>query len=189
MREDFVNTFIQLSLCPGHFSRRDSTCKQCKYFSKGADFCPESLKQDAAKLLKSLYDSTLAKSGETETKPVQKAISKELRVSELLLELGIPTNLLGYTYLKEAVLICWEDPSVSKAITGVLYPKIAEKFNTNNSRTERAIRHAIEKAWDYKISFAQTKKVNFVCSPNKGKPTNSEFISAVVEYLRLEDLN
>lgn len=98
-------------------------------------------------------------------------------ISDLAQEFGIPKNLKGYPYFCEAVRICAEDLDVLNSITKVLYPRIAEKFNTTPSRVERAIRHAIEVAIDKCDYDTLCAIFGNTISPAKGKPTNSECIA------------
>lgn len=108
----------------------------------------------------------------------------EATVYQLLIQLGIPSSLCGFHYLKCAVLMAYEQPAVMRKVTARLYPEIGKRFQTTGTRVERGMRHAIEVAWrrgDYEIQnivFASS------FSAEKGKPTNSEFICAVVEYLK-----
>lgn len=179
MREDFINTIMQLCSCNGTPYKRNPKCRECKYLARGNNLCRQALEEDAIKVLGNLYDNMVHSA--------PKNLTKGERVIELLSKLGIPTNLLGYVYLKEAILVCWDTPAMLRTMTTVLYPKIAVDHKTRWEQVERAIRYAIEKAWNYKLSFDCPSRITFVCSPNKCKPTNTEFLSTVVEYLRLED--
>ncbi len=114
--------------------------------------------------------------------------SQAVRVSitQLLLQIGIPSNLTGYLYIREALDICMEDRSELESVTKKLYPKIAERFATSTTKVEHAIRHAIENAWKKNPSSIQ--ETLFGYSVEKGtKPTNSAFIATVTDYLKLRE--
>lgn len=107
-------------------------------------------------------------------------------ITKLLHTLGMPAHVLGYEYTREAILITLGNKEILKAITGELYPAVAKVFNTTPSRVERAIRHAVELAWDRGDLDTHQKFFGFTCSPKKGKPTNKEFLSNLADHLRLE---
>ena len=103
-----------------------------------------------------------------------------------LLQLGCPRHIKGYRYLKEAIALAVEKPELMNVITKELYPSVAEKFDTISSRVERAIRHAVEVAWDRcDMEILQDYFGNTI-SNNKGKPTNSEFIAMFVDRIPRE---
>lgn len=107
-------------------------------------------------------------------------------ITKLLHSLGMPAHVLGYEYAREAILIALGNKDILREMTKGLYPAVAQAFNTNPSRVERAIRHAVELAWDRGDLGTIQRFFGFTISPNKGKPTNSEFLSALADYLRLE---
>ena len=109
------------------------------------------------------------------------------RVTKTLLEIGVPTNIRGFGYLRTAVVGAYNDPCMIQGIVKNLYPFVAEKHGTTASRAERSIRHAIERAFDNISQTVYKRYFGNTVSNIKGKPTNSEFISAIVEYLRMED--
>ena len=102
-------------------------------------------------------------------------------------ENGVPAHIKGYRYLREAILIAVEDREVINAVTKVLYPEVAKRYNTTASRVERAIRHAIEVAWDRGDLETLQKYFGYTVSIAKGKPTNSEFIAMIADRLELQD--
>lgn len=109
----------------------------------------------------------------------------EVKISKLFKELGITPAILGHRYLKEAITMVIADETVLHGVTKILYPEIAKKFDTTASRVERAIRHAIEKsALNANIDLFE-EIFGYTISVNKGKPTNSEFIASVAEYVKL----
>jgi len=114
----------------------------------------------------------------------QKAL--EVRVTEVIHQIGVPAHIKGYQYLRVAIMMAVEDMEAVSAITKVLYPSIAKRFKTTASRVERAIRHAIEVAWDRGDIETLQSYFGYTVSGVKGKPTNSEFISMIADRIRLE---
>ena len=110
----------------------------------------------------------------------------EMRVTNIIHQIGVPAHIKGYQYLREAIIMTIHDMEAINAITKILYPTVAKKFKTTPSRVERAIRHAIEVAWDRGDVDILQEYFGFTVSGTKGKPTNSEFISMVADRLRLE---
>lgn len=111
--------------------------------------------------------------------------SPEEEVTEMLHEIGIPAHIKGHLYLREAILSVVEEIELLGAITKVLYPRIAEKYQTTPSRVERAIRHAIEVAWERANVDIIKKFFGYTINANRGRPTNSEFIAMMADRLRL----
>ena len=101
-------------------------------------------------------------------------------------EVGVPAHIKGYQYLRDAIMMTVKDMNIINAITKVLYPTVARHYDTTSSRVERAIRHAIEVAWDRGDVETLQKFFGYTVSQTKGKPTNSEFISMLADKLRLE---
>mgnify|MGYP002552270168 CR=1 FL=1 len=112
--------------------------------------------------------------------------SDELTVTEILHQIGVPAHIKGYQYLREAIMMTVQDMDVINAVTKVLYPDVARKYGTTSSRVERAIRHAIEVAWDRGDLDTLQKYFGFTVSNAKGKPTNSEFIAMIADRLVLQ---
>ena len=110
----------------------------------------------------------------------------ESRITEILHEIGVPAHIKGYQYLREAIMLTVEDMDVINAVTKVLYPEVARKFGTTPSRVERAIRHAIEVAWDRGDVETLQRFFGYTVSGIKGKPTNSEFIAMIADHLALK---
>ena len=98
----------------------------------------------------------------------------------------MPAHIKGYQYLREAIIIAVNDMDVINAITKVLYPQVAKAFQTTPSRVERAIRHAIEVAWDRGDLDTLQRFFGYTVSNTKGKPTNSEFIALIADKLQLQ---
>lgn len=115
----------------------------------------------------------------------QDDVDLETTVTEIIHEIGVPAHIKGYQYLREAIILAINDMDVINAVTKVLYPTVAKKFGTTDSRVERAIRHAIEVAWDRGDIEVLQKFFGYTVSNIKGKPTNSEFIAMIADYLSL----
>lgn len=109
----------------------------------------------------------------------------EIVVTDVLHQMGIPAHIKGYHYLREAIILSLADEEMLESITKLLYPTIAERFDTTASRVERAIRHAIETAWDRGDIDVLNGMFGYTVSVGKGKPTNSEFIALITDNLRL----
>ena len=109
----------------------------------------------------------------------------EAQVTAIIHEIGVPAHIKGYQYLREAIMIAVNDMDVINAVTKVLYPEVARRFDTTASRVERAIRHAIEVAWDRGDIEVLQKYFGYTVSNIKGKPTNSEFIAMIADSLTL----
>ena len=110
----------------------------------------------------------------------------ESRVTNMLHEIGIPAHIKGYHYLRDSIIMAVEDMDVLNAITKVLYPTVAKKYQTTSSRVERAIRHAIEVAWSRGKLDTLDELFGYTVSTGKGKPTNSEFIALIADTIQLE---
>ena len=113
-------------------------------------------------------------------------VSIETLVTNIIHEIGVPAHIKGYQYLREAIIIAVNDMDVINAITKVLYPQVAKNFGTTPSRVERAIRHAIEVAWDRGDLDTLQRFFGYTVSNTKGKPTNSEFIALIADKLQLQ---
>ena len=127
--------------------------------------------------------------GESLRYPVQRRTDKvsiETLVTNIIHEIGVPAHIKGYQYLREAIIIAVNDMDVINAITKVLYPEVAKTFGTTPSRVERAIRHAIEVAWDRGDLDTLQRFFGYTVSNTKGKPTNSEFIALIADKLQLQ---
>lgn len=109
----------------------------------------------------------------------------EAVVTDIIHEIGVPAHIKGYQYLREAIILTINDMDMINAVTKVLYPEVAKRFSTTPSRVERAIRHAIEVAWDRGDIEVLQKFFGYTVSNIKGKPTNSEFIAMIADCLSL----
>ena len=112
--------------------------------------------------------------------------SIEAMVTSIIHEIGVPAHIKGYQYLREAIIIAVNDMDVINAITKVLYPQVAKTFGTTPSRVERAIRHAIEVAWERGDLDTLQRFFGYTVSNTNGKPTTSEFIALIADKLQLQ---
>ena len=110
----------------------------------------------------------------------------EATVTDIIHEIGVPAHIKGYQYLREAIILTIHDMDMINAVTKVLYPEVARRFGTTPSRVERAIRHAIEVAWDRGDVETLQRFFGYTVSGIKGKPTNSEFIAMIADNLSLK---
>ncbi|SHH45902.1 two-component system, response regulator, stage 0 sporulation protein A [Clostridium collagenovorans DSM 3089] len=148
------------------------------------------------KRIHQMFNSTLATedtrkplySSESNSAPRREAkgpFDLEAEITNIIHEIGVPAHIKGYMYLREAISMVVMDIELLSAVTKELYPSIAKKYNTTASRVERAIRHAIEVAWNRGQVDTINKLFGYTIHNDKGKPTNSEFIAMVADKLRL----
>jgi Response regulator containing CheY-like receiver, AAA-type ATPase, and DNA-binding domains len=110
----------------------------------------------------------------------------ELIVTKIFHQIGVPAHIKGYHYLREAIMLAIQDIDIINSITKQLYPTVAKKYQTTSSRVERAIRHAIEVAWDRGDVDTLNSYFGYTIHNSRGKPTNSEFIAMIADKLRLQ---
>lgn len=110
----------------------------------------------------------------------------EVVVSEIMHQIGVPAHIKGYMYLREAIMMSVNDTEMMGSVTKLLYPSVAKKYKTTSSRVERAIRHAIEVAWDRGDVDVLSSYFGYTIQSSRGKPTNSEFIAMIADKLRLK---
>lgn len=110
----------------------------------------------------------------------------EIVVTDIIHQLGVPAHIKGYHYLRTAILHSIEDKALLESVTKLLYPTVAGLYDTTSSRVERAIRHAIEIAWDRGNIDTLNSFFGYTVDTSKGKPTNSEFIALITDKLRLQ---
>lgn len=109
--------------------------------------------------------------------------TKSIEAATFLREVGVPANILGYDYLREAVNMVAADKSIIHSVTKILYPAVAEKFQTTPSRVERAMRHGVETAWDRGDLETIHKRFGYTIAASKGRPTVGEFVALAAEYV------
>ena len=117
---------------------------------------------------------------------VESAPDIESQVTQIIHQIGVPAHIKGYQYLRTAILLTVKDSDIINSVTKVLYPSVAKKYSTTTSRVERAIRHAIEVAWDRGDVDTLNSYFGYTIQNNRGKPTNSEFIAMIADNLRLK---
>ena len=111
----------------------------------------------------------------------------EAQVTKIIHQIGVPAHIKGYQYLRTAILLTINDSDIINSVTKVLYPSVAKKYATTTSRVERAIRHAIEVAWDRGDVDTLNSYFGYTIQNSRGKPTNSEFIAMIADNLRLSN--
>lgn len=110
----------------------------------------------------------------------------EMKITEIIHEIGVPAHIKGYHYLREAIILSVKNSEIINSVTKLLYPTVAKNHSTTASRVERAIRHAIEVAWDRGDIDVLNSYFGYTIQNDRGKPTNSEFIAMISDKLRLE---
>ena len=171
-----MNAVVNLMVCPRHPG--EACCANCAY--AGVESCYECLIGDSMSVLNKQFCSQ--KPAVSLQEP-----DYELQAANLLRMIGVPANLCGYRHIMCAIRLALNDNSYLGQITCRLYPDVAKMNSTTSSRVERGIRHAIEVAWDRIDIDLITQYFGSTVSLAKGKPTNSEFIAAIVEHIRLNN--
>ncbi|MBO5495370.1 MAG: sporulation transcription factor Spo0A [Eubacterium sp.] len=110
-------------------------------------------------------------------------------ISNIMRQIGVPAHIKGYQYLRTAIQLCIEDSEMLSSVTKILYPTVAKEYKTTPSRVERAIRHAIEVAWDRGDVDILNSYFGYTIQSQRGKPTNSEFIAMISDKLMLQMSN
>ncbi|MGN0470096.1 MAG: sporulation transcription factor Spo0A [Acutalibacteraceae bacterium] len=111
----------------------------------------------------------------------------EITITDILHQIGVPAHIKGYHYLRDSIMMAVKHPEIINAVTKELYPSVAKKYETTSSRVERAIRHAIEVAWDRGDVDVLNSYFGYTIHNSRGKPTNSEFIAMISDRLRLHN--
>ena len=139
-----------------------------------------------------LAERVLQMCGKTQTKDIFVSSNTplsdnvlELMITEIIHQIGVPAHIKGYNYLRDSILLSVRNPEYINSVTKVLYPTVAKKHSTTSSRVERAIRHAIEVAWDRGDIDTLNLYFGYTVHTGRGKPTNSEFIAMISDKLRL----
>ena len=126
------------------------------------------------------------RNGSVKTAGKTELINIEYIVTDIIHQIGIPAHIKGYHYLRTAILLSVNDSEMINSVTKLLYPTVAKKYNTTSSRVERAIRHAIEIAWDRGDVDVLNSIFGYTVHNTRGKPTNSEFVALIADKLRLQ---
>ncbi len=142
----------------------------------------------AKNVIERVKDVTIGREGITLTRERRRGISLDERISNIFTTIGIPPHIKGFTYLREGIKMAVAEPGIINRVTKELYPKIGEKYRTTSSKVERAIRHAIEVAWNRGRTDAISSVFGARVYIGSERPTNSEFIALVADKLILESL-
>lgn len=145
---------------------------------------------DINSLLKRIRDLALTSANKSISNHLEfnnNLISLQYKITKVILELGVPANIRGYHYIRDAIIFCINDFELLNYVTKELYPSIAKKYNTTPYKVERAMRHAIEVAWTRGDKDTIDKMFAHTVNKNRGKPTNSEFIALIVDKFKLEN--
>ena len=110
----------------------------------------------------------------------------EIMVTDVIQKIGVPAHIKGYHYLRTAIISAINNSQLMESVTKQLYPCVAQKYSTTSSRVERAIRHAIEIAWDRVNSDVISSFFGYSVNSFRGRPTNSEFIALITDKIRLK---
>ena len=115
-----------------------------------------------------------------------KQMEMERRVTNMMLDMGVPAHLNGFRYLRKSILMCMEDMELVSSVTKLLYPEIAKNFKTTDQKVERAIRNAIEVSWERGNEDTFEELFGYSCVDGKHRPTNSEYIAGIADVIMLE---
>lgn len=151
-------------------------------------FLDESSLRELFTVLQKQQNIKIVISVETEpTEEKETSVGMEKIVGHHLKRLGIPLHLNGYQYIKYGIVRCLKCPEEMESVTKILYPNIARKYHTSAAKVEHGIRHAIGKAWAGKPEEEWERLLGSLGKNGKGKPTNSQFIAAVTDYIILNN--
>ncbi len=182
--QDKAPAFIVVSMVSSQSAFLEAT-------GAGADLCLlkpyniESLCSHISSLHKNRFSSASA-TAVSETSAEDRTPDIETQVTKIIHQIGVPAHIKGYQYLRTAILLTVKDSDIINSVTKILYPSVAKKYQTTTSRVERAIRHAIEVAWDRGDVDTLNSYFGYTIQNNRGKPTNSEFIAMIADNLRLQ---
>lgn len=143
------------------------------------------LKEDSEEVDFSETETIIENDSEESKRTINSENDLKQETTELIREIGIPASLLGFRYAREAIILALKEPTAIDRITKEVYPEIAKNNETTSSRVERAIRHAVEVAWERGDVNVLSKYFGYTICSSRGKPTNSEFIAMTAEVLRL----
>ncbi len=115
-----------------------------------------------------------------------KQVKMERKVTDMMLDMGVPAHLNGFRYLRKSIMMCIEDMELVSSVTKLLYPEIAKTFKTTDQKVERAIRNAIEVSWERGNEDTFEELFGYSCTDGKHRPTNSEYIAGIADVIMLE---
>lgn len=177
--------FIVLSNFNSPILEKEALSSGASYFVL-KPFDTNNLAQRILDLINDKRKPSIEKSISIISKASEKNIGIEFKVTEILHQIGVPAHIKGYHYLRDSIIMSVENPDIINAVTKQLYPSVAKRFSTTSSRVERAIRHAIEVAWDRGDVDILNSYFGYTIHNDRGKPTNSEFIAMISDKLRLQ---
>jgi two-component system, response regulator, stage 0 sporulation protein A len=131
------------------------------------------------------HNKVLTKVSAENVKQPNQSFDLEVEVTNMMHEIGIPPHMSGYQYIREAIMMTVNNSKVFSSITRVLYPAVAEKYSSSSQKVERAIRNAIESAWERGHPDSIDTLFGYTVNNSKGKPTNSEFIAMIADKVRI----
>ncbi len=137
---------------------------------------------DAIEKVAKMYPNSIAS---TNQETIDDGFLK-LEITRIMHEIGIPAKTMGHDYIRRGIELAFKNPNLKNAITKDLYSVLAKEFNSTPTRVERTIRHAIETAWTRGKPEVLERYFGYTINPEKGKPTNNEFISMIADSLRLK---
>ena len=158
----------------------------------GAEYCVlkpldyKSLGERIGRILKNRREPLGARKSDPDDTE-RKSTDLETQVTKIIHQIGVPAHIKGYQYLRTAIMMAIGDNEIINSVTKILYPSVAKQYSTTSSRVERAIRHAIEVAWDRGDIDTLNSYFGYTIQNNPGKPTNSEFIAMIADNLRLQN--
>ena len=162
----------------------ESTLLEKELLSEGVAYC--FIKPLNYSMLGERIRSLCLSTGRNPAFSPEKASSNlEIVITDIIHQIGVPAHIKGYHYLREAIIMAVDDIEIMNSVTKCLYPSVAKKHGTTSSRVERAIRHAIEVAWDRGDVDVLNSYFGYTVHSSKGKPTNSEFIALIADKLRV----
>lgn len=158
---------------------------EAEVMGAGADYfflMPFSAEAMVSRIIRLSGSAPLVEERKTAVSPAQ----LELMVTDIIHQIGVPAHIKGYHYVRESIMLAVQTPEIINSVTKTLYPSVAKRYNTTPSRVERAIRHAIEVAWDRGDVDTLNSYFGYTIHNGRGKPTNSEFVAMISDKLRLE---
>ena len=181
---DIAPSFIIVSMVSNQSIYMEAT-------KAGADLCllkPYNMESLCQHIVTLAQNRKNAQAPITESEPEEsdRTPDIETQVTRIIHQIGVPAHIKGYQYLRTAILLTVKDSDIINSVTKVLYPSVAKKYQTTTSRVERAIRHAIEVAWDRGDVDTLSSYFGYTIQNTRGKPTNSEFIAMIADNLRLK---
>lgn len=181
-KSNFEPVFVILSNFDNTVLEKEVMMSGAAYFAL-KPFDPKSLSERILSIISDSKNLSLIKEKSSDD------LSIECKVTDILHQIGVPAHIKGYHYLRESIIMAVSNPDIINAVTKQLYPSVAKHFNTTSSRVERAIRHAIEVAWDRGDVEILNSYFGYTIHNSRGKPTNSEFIAMISDRLRLQMKN